>query len=101
MIAAMSLKLNANERYIIAYYRSDHVASAWWALLVVRCLLGGLFAYGMYSADQAVLFTAFGTLILLDLYSQARQPTNIRSIRSALEKLEQRIEALENPMSTD
>jgi hypothetical protein len=91
----MQSPLNSEERYIVAYYRSAHVGNAWWSWLVIRCSAAGLFAYGIYLTDQAVLFAAFGTLLLLDLYSQFRQPHFTRGTRSAFEKLEGRIEQLE------
>lgn len=98
----MPLNLDPEERYIVAYYRSRHVESQWWTWLIVRLLIAGLFVYGCFSANQAIIFTAFGTLLLLDLYSQLRQPRYRRTTRSALEKLERRIEELEqDPPATD
>jgi hypothetical protein len=94
----MPLKLDPEERYIVAYYRSRHVESQWCTWLFVRLLMAGLFVYGCFSADQAILFTAFGTLLLLDLYSQFMQPRYRRTTRSALEKLERRIEELEQQL---
>jgi len=69
--------------------------SSWWAWLVVRCLAACYFAYGLYGMDQAVIFAAFGTLFIIDIYGQARQPRHISAMRSAIEKLEGRIAELE------
>jgi len=58
-------------------------------------MLACIFAYGLYSSDQAFLFTGFAALLILDLWSMARQPYFSRTISSALEKLERRVEELE------
>jgi hypothetical protein len=55
--------------------------------------------YGMYYSYIPILFTAFGTLFLGNLYSAFRQPRHMRAMSSALEKLERRIEELERPQS--
>jgi hypothetical protein len=95
------LKLDPIERYVIAYYRLPvRAISIWRAWLIARCLITCFFAYGLCNANQPLVFAAFGTLLLLDLYSQAKQPQYIRALHSVLAKLEQRIEELEKTQST-
>jgi hypothetical protein len=96
----MQLKLDRDERYFVAFYRSSHVAGSWRAWLVFRFLTAILCIYGMYYSYVPVLFTAFGTLFIGDVYSSLRQPRHLRAMSSALEKLERRIDELEQPQST-
>jgi hypothetical protein len=97
----LRLKFDPIERYVIAYYRfSSRVISNWRAWLIARCVIACFFAYGLYDANQPLIFAAFGTLLLLDLYSQAQQPRYARALQSVFEKLEQRIEELEKSQST-
>ena len=78
---------------------ADRVAAAHWGWIIVRCLLAGLFFYGFGIQDRTFVLTAFCTLFLLDLYSSFRQPHLTRSICSAVTKLEERVEELEQDRS--
>jgi hypothetical protein len=51
---------------------------------------------GFANDNRALIFTAFGTLLLLDLYSASKQPKFSKSICSAVDKLESRVEELES-----
>ena len=85
----MPTPLNNEERYIIAYLKSDRVGMARWGWFAAQCFAACVFAYGFYTEDRAMIFTGFGTLLLLDFYAFARQPQTSRSIRSAIIKLEE------------
>lgn len=88
-----------DERYVVAYYTSSRTHSAWLSWLLVRSMMALFFIFGMSLSDQAILFAAFGGLFLMDLYGQWRQPRYTRILRSALDKLEGRIEELEGQLS--
>ena|ERR1043166_5773337 len=92
----MPTPLDKDERYVIAYLRSDRVAAAHWGWLLAKLLIAVVFVVGFANDNRALIFTAFGTLLLLDLYTALKQPRFSRSICSAVEKLESRIEELES-----
>jgi hypothetical protein len=92
----MPAPLDKNERYVIAYLRSDRVAATYWAWLITKLLIAVVFAVGFANDNRALIFTAFGTLLLLDLYSASKQPKFSKSICSAVDKLESRVVELES-----
>jgi hypothetical protein len=91
----MASPLNKDERYVLAYLRSDRVAASYWGWLAAKLLIAVMFAVGFVNDNRALIFTAFGALLLLDLYSAAKQPRFTKSICLAVAKLESRIEELE------
>ena len=96
MIQPMSAPLNKDERYILAYFRSDRVVAAHWGALVTKLLIAIAFFVGFANDNRALTFTGFSTLLLLDLYSASKQPGYTKTICSAVEKLETRIQELES-----
>ncbi len=87
--------LDKYERYIVAYLRSEQAGAAYWASLVAKLFAAAVFFFGFVGDNRAMIFTGFGTLLVLDLYSAARQPRVTRTICSAVDKLASRVEELE------
>jgi hypothetical protein len=88
-----------DERYVVAYYMSSHAKSTWLSWLIARCAVAMFFLFDLCQSDQAVLFAAFGSLFLLDIYGQWRQPRFTRILCSVIHKMEARIEELEVRLS--
>jgi hypothetical protein len=84
----MPSPLNSEERYAIAYLKSDRPATSRWAWFIAQCFAAVIFAYGFAVDDRAMIFTGFGTLFLLNIYTFVRQPRWSRTMCSALTKLE-------------
>src|SRR5450432_4906484 len=91
----MTSPLNNEERYVVAYLKSDRVTATRWGWFAAQCLGVCIFGYGFVFDDRAMIFTGFGTLFCLDMYNFARQPRTTRSICSALTKLEEQNAALQ------
>jgi hypothetical protein len=95
-IWTMTTKLNASERYLVAYYLSEsHSKANWVAWTVARMMLVIVFGFGFFTNNRPLIFTAFVTLAILDFYGLARSRGSTRALRSAFEKFEARIEELE------
>lgn len=84
---------NPEERYIIAFYESDG-ASSTWAIWLVHAAMVGLFGYGLYHENQALVFTAFGVVILWRVYESSHQPRFFPATRSVLKKFSARVKEL-------
>jgi hypothetical protein len=91
----LTLPLDPDERYVLAYLRSDRAEGAWWGWLIVKLLFAALFIVGLGTENRGLVNISFILLLVLDLYFSAKQPRFTRSISSAVEKLENRIQQLE------
>lgn len=87
-------EFNSEERYIIAFYKRNRNFSDWGNWLI-HGLMIALFAYGLFKGDQALLFTAFGVVMILQVYLWSFQPRFFQSTKSVIEKYEAKISELE------
>lgn len=86
-IAMNMPQFNAEERYVLAYYKRGVTADSW-GLCIAHVLLVLLFAYGFYIGDHALLFAAFGTAVGWRFYEQFQRPRYLRAIQGVIEKYE-------------
>ncbi len=91
----MPTPLSREERYLIAYMRTDRAKTAHLTWLVVRIVFAGIFVYGFINEDRGMTFTGVALLVLFDIWASLRQPRHNHTFSSAVAKLEARIEELE------
>jgi hypothetical protein len=58
-MSAMPQQLTNEERYVIAYLKSDRVGASRWGWFAAQCVAAGIFAYGFFGDDRAMIFTGF------------------------------------------
>jgi hypothetical protein len=92
--ALMQPNFDADERYILAYYKADFVKSLRWDYWIVYALTLCMFVYGIVGHDEAFMFSAFGILFTFEVFIALRQPRYFRITRSIIDKYEKRIEEL-------
>jgi hypothetical protein len=69
---------NADERYIIAYFKhnADMMASA---ILTLHVLMTALFVFGLYHGNKGVMFSAFAVIFIWRCYEErAARDTSAR-----------------------
>lgn len=86
---------NAQERYLIAYYERGKPGQGMivWAIHVA---FAALFGYGLHLNDKALLFAAFGGVILWRIYESSYQPQFFRTTQSVLQKYAASVNAKKN-----
>jgi hypothetical protein len=92
--ALMQPNFNAEERYILAYYKSDSFSGQQWGYWIVFAAVLFLFVYGIGIHDEGIMFCAFGILLVFNIFSMLRRPRYFRINRSIFDKYEKRIEEM-------
>lgn len=78
-------KFTAEEHYLIAYYERG-VRGMGMLVWAIHIGFAALFGYGLHINDKALLFAAFGGIILWRLYEERHQAQYFRSMQSVLQK---------------
>ncbi len=88
----MKPDFDAEERYVIAFYKSERLRGTWLGYCIVCVLIVCLYVYGIGIGDEGVMLWAFGILVLFDIWKLRGQARSLRTIRSIFDKYEKGIE---------